>query len=360
MMTMELMEGSEALVEAALAAECRFFAGYPMTPFSEVLEHFARKLPGVGGVCINAESEIEAVNMAWGAAAAGFRSATGSTGQGLSLMQEALSEISMAELPLVVFNMARGQSDYLQATRGGGHGDYRTPVLAPADVQEAVELVQLGFELADRWRNPVVIYGDYLIAHTWQSVAVPKSCPQAAPKDWAVDGGRGTNGAGRHVTPLGFRKIGTHSPGIEGHLRAMAVKSDEISRSEGRFDLGDREGAEVVIVSFGTVAAFVRDAVRTLRACGVRAAWFRPVTLWPFPSEALRRFCAGANEVIVVENNAGQMVEDVRLSLLGQVPISFAGDISHDHSGFGVGSLMSTDEIAQRIRWAIDRKEPVA
>src|SRR5213079_2228832 len=166
------MEGSEALARSAIVAGCRFFAGYPMTPFTEVLEHFARLLPEAGGVCINAESELEAVGMAWGALATGERAATGSTGQGLSLMQESFSEITLAELPLVIFDMARGQGDYFQATRGGGHGDYRHLVLAPFDIVEAVELTQLAFHLADRWRNPVLVYGDYLLAHTAEAVDV--------------------------------------------------------------------------------------------------------------------------------------------------------------------------------------------
>ena len=157
------MEGSEAIAEAAIAAGCRFFAGYPMTPFTELLESFAKKLPEAGGVCMNAESELEAIGMTWGALATGARAATGSTGQGLALMQESLSEITRAELPLVVFHMARGQGDYFQATRGGGHGDYRQVVFAPIDVREAVELTQRAFDLADRWRNPVQIYGDFLL-----------------------------------------------------------------------------------------------------------------------------------------------------------------------------------------------------
>ena len=153
-MTSELMEGSAAIAEAMIVAGCRFFAGYPMTPFTEVLEHMAKRLPQVGGSCVNAESELEAVGMAWGAAATGTRAATGSTGQGLSLMQESIAEAAMAHLPLVILNMARAQGDYYQATRGGGHGDYRTPVLAPMDVAEATVLVQRAFHLADTWRNP--------------------------------------------------------------------------------------------------------------------------------------------------------------------------------------------------------------
>ena len=152
-MAARLMEGSEAIAEAMTVAGCRFFAGYPMTPFTEVLEHMAKKLPPVGGVCMNAESELEAVGMAWGAAATGTRSATGSTGQGLSLMQESITELSIARLPVVVLNMARSQAEYWQATRGGGHGDWRRVVLAPMDVVEATELVQRAFHLADRWRK---------------------------------------------------------------------------------------------------------------------------------------------------------------------------------------------------------------
>ena len=214
-----LMEGSEAMAEAVIAAGCRFFAGYPMTPFTELLEHLAKKLPEVGGVCINAESELEAVGMAWGALATGARAATGSTGQGLSLMQESFSEITLAELPLVVFNMAHGQQDYFQATRGGGHGDYRHLVLAPLDIAEAVQLTQLAFHLADKWRNPVLVYGDYLLAHTYEAVSVePVEFPPLPSKAWAVDGSGGGTGDSRLVTPLGLgaawlrkaRQVGTH------------------------------------------------------------------------------------------------------------------------------------------------------
>ena len=182
------MEGSEAIAEAMIAAGCRFFAGYPMTPFTEVLEQMAKKLPPVGGVCMNAESELEAIGMVWGAAATGTRAATGSVGQGLSLMQESLAEASLARLPFVVLNMARSQADYFQATRGGGHGDYRTPVLAPIDAPEAVELVQDAFDLADEWRNPVLVYGDYYLAHTSQSVQIAPR--PAAGRSWWLPSAR--------------------------------------------------------------------------------------------------------------------------------------------------------------------------
>ena len=201
------MHGSEAIAEAMIAAGCRFFAGYPMTPFTEVLEEMARKLPDVGGVCMNAESELEAVGMAWGAAATGTPAATGSTGQGLSLMQESLAEITLARLPLVVLNMARGQGDYWQATRGGGHGDYRHLVLAPVDVVEAVELVQRAFHLAATWRNPVVVMGDYYLAHTARAVDVaPLDLGPAPPTDWALTGKSGGSGRAKLVSFLGSVK----------------------------------------------------------------------------------------------------------------------------------------------------------
>src|SRR5438045_2549286 len=201
-MSKRLMEVSEARSEAAIACGCRCFAGYPMTPFTELLEHFAAKLPAVGGVCVNAESELEAVGMAWGALATGARAATGSTGQGLSLMQESFSEITLAELPLVAFNMARGQADYFQSTRGGGHGDYRHIVLAPVDISEAVELTQLAFHLADRWRTPVLVQGDYLLAHTAEAVDVaPVDFGPVPDKDWAADGSLHRPGRPRHLRP---------------------------------------------------------------------------------------------------------------------------------------------------------------
>ena len=177
-MSLRLLQGSAAMVEAAIAAECRFFAGYPMSPFTSLLEQFSVRLPDSGGVCINADSEIEAVNMALGAGAAGFRSATGSCGQGLALMQEAIAEAALNETPLVLFNLARNQQDYFQATRGGGWGDYRTISLAPKNVTEAVEHTQLAFHLADLYRAPVLVYGDHFIADAYVTIDIqPRSNP---------------------------------------------------------------------------------------------------------------------------------------------------------------------------------------
>jgi 2-oxoglutarate/2-oxoacid ferredoxin oxidoreductase subunit alpha len=356
-MTRRLMEGSEAMAEAAIAAGCRFFAGYPMTPFTEVLENFAKKLPAVGGVCVNAESELEAVGMAWGALATGARAATGSTGQGLSLMQESFSEITLAELPLVAFNMARGQGDYFQSTRGGGHGDYRHIVLAPMDIGEAVELTQLAFHLADLWRNPVLVQGDYLLAHTAEAVDVTSVEFGPLPdKDWPVDGSGGGTGRSKVISPLGIGKTNTPGPGIEGQQLAVAEKLTRIDAAEGRAESGFLDDADHVVVAFGTPAKFVRYAVRRLRDKGLRVGYVRPITLWPFPTDAVAAAAEGMRSVLVFELNSGQMIDDVRLAVLGKAPVTGIGGISTDHSGFGVGALLDVEVIAGRIEDAIAKQ----
>jgi 2-oxoglutarate ferredoxin oxidoreductase subunit alpha len=345
-----LMEGSEAIALASIAAGCRFFAGYPMTPFTEVLESFAKYLPDVGGTCINAESELEAVGMAWGALSTGARAATGSTGQGLSLMQESFSEITLAELPLVIFNLARGQQDYFQSTRGGGHGDYRHIVLAPIDIAEAVELTQLAFHLADKWRNPVLVYGDYLTAHMQEAVTIaPIDFGTEAAKPWALDGSLTGTGRSRIVSPLGFEKHGRPNPGTERHLRRIVEKQREMEAAETRVEMGYLDDAETVIVAFGSPAKFVRYVVAQLRAEGERVGFVRPISLWPFPYEAVAQAAQGARAVATFELCAGQMIDDVRLGVLGAAPVVALGGISTDGSGFGVGPLLDAEIIRDRI-----------
>ncbi len=357
-MTRVLMEGSEVLAEAALAAGCRFFAGYPMTPFTEVLEHFARKLPERGGVCINAESELEAVGMAWGALATGARAATGSTGQGLSLMQESLSEITRAELPLVVFHMARGQYDYHQATRGGGHGDYRHLVYAPVDLQEASELVQQAFDRADRWRNPVTIYGDFLLAHTAEAIeVVPSPFPSLPAKNWAVDGSLGGSGRSRNVNSIGMEK-GAKGIDPQAFWQRLQAKHEAMAAAEPLAECVATDDAELVVVAFGSLARFARHAVRALRAEGVAVGLVRPITLWPFPSEVLAEACAGARRVAVLEQNGGQMIDDVRLAVLGTVPVTAIGGISSDEAGFGLGDIFEPASVRSRIAQALDAPGP--
>jgi len=359
-----LMEGSEAIAEAMVAADCRFFAGYPMTPFTEILERMAEFLPPVGGVCMNAESELEAIGMAWGAAATGARAATGSTGQGLALMQESISEMCTARIPLVVINMGRGQGDYFQATRGGGHGDYRTPVLAPSTVAEAVELVPLAFDLADRWRNPVLIYGDYYLGHTSQAVEVQSkdhaSTGRAvADKPWALDGSTGGSGRAKLLSSLGEAKqrdgVGYD---LAEHLeRAGAATLEMGAGIEPLCDVGHCDDADLVVVAFGTIGRFVRWVVKELRSEGHRVGYVRPITLFPFPTEAVVEAAAGARSVAVYENNLGQMIDDVRLSVLGSCPVEFIGGLSMDSSGFGVGPEIDAPKIRARILAELERVE---
>lgn len=361
-MSRELIEGSEAIARSAVAAGCRFFAGYPMTPFTETLEGFARLLPEVGGVCINAESELEAIGMAWGALSTGARAATGSTGQGLALMQESLSEITRSELPLVLFNMARGQADYYQATRGGGHGDYRHIVLAPIDVNEAVELTQLAFHLADLWRNPVQIYGDFLLAHTNETVEIKTiDFPELPAKEWAVDGSLGGTGKSRNINPIGMSKL-KNSIEPEAFWRRLQHKHSEIEAAEVRYENESVEDAEVIVVAFGTVARFVRYVVREMRDEGIRVGYFRPITLWPYPYEALgniveQSLANNLKAVAVLEQNAGQMIDDVKLGVLGKAPVLSVGGISSDEAGFGIGPIHDTADIRRRIEAALAGQE---
>lgn len=348
----QLREGSEAIADAMVAAGCRFFSGYPMTPFTEVLEHMAAKLPGVGGTCMNAESELEAVGMAWGAAATGTPSATGSTGQGLSLMQESLAELCLAGIPLVVLNMARAQGDYWQATRGPGHGDARMPVLAPIDVPEATELTQLAFHLAAVWRSPILLFGDYYLAHTASSVAVARRDYGSIPADdWSLDGSTSGSGHARLLSPLGTTKrndrggydLAQHYANCAEHTAAM------LAGIEPMLETAHTDDADVVVVAFGTPAKYARAAVARLRAEGAHVGFARPVTLLPFPSEALARVVAGTRTVAVYENNTGQMVDDVRLAVAGRVPVEFIGRLSLDGSGFGIAPDLDRGYLRTRI-----------
>jgi 2-oxoglutarate ferredoxin oxidoreductase subunit alpha len=272
-------------------------------------------------------------------------------------MQESLSEITRAELPLVVFNMARGQSDYYQATRGGGHGDYRHIVLAPIDVAEATILTQRAFDLADRWRNPVLVYGDYLLAHTAEAVRIePPASEPLPPKDWAVDGSRGGTGSSRHLNPLGMEK-GVKGIDPEAFWKRLQAKHDAIARELPAWESEATEGADLVVVAFGTLARFARFVARELRGEGARVGYFRPVTLWPFPAEALAQATRGARRIAVLEQNAGQMIDDVRLAVLGRTPVSAIGGISSDAAGFGIGPLLDTENVRGRIETALAGRE---
>ena len=356
-MSLELLEGSEAIARAMISAGCRFFAGYPMTPVTEVLEGMAEHVPEVGGTCVNAESELEAIGMAWGAAAGGTRAATGSVGQGLSLMQESIAELCFARVPMVVLNMARGQGDYYQATRGGGHGDYRTIVLAPADLTEAVELVQLAFHLADRFRNPVMFMGDYYLAHVVEAVDTgPRRFPPLAAKDWALNGSTSGTGKARIVSPIMptkrdaevFIEYGAYLEGIGERMAELAAGVEPLYEQDGCDD------ADYVVVAYGTPGRIIRYVVEKMRREGIKVGFFRPISLYPFAAEALIAATRSASAIGVYELNAGQMIDDVRLSIADR-PILSIGGISFDDSGFGIAPELTPAKVEKRIMQAMSQ-----
>ena len=264
----------------------------------------------------------------------------------------------MARLPLVVLNMARAQGDYWQATRGGGHGDYRTPVLAPMDVPEAVELTQLAIHWAATWRNPVLVFGDYYLAHTMQSVTVEKlDFGPLPPPDWALDGSSGGTGKAKLLSSLSQTKRRDQAGYdlgrvYEEHARHIATM---LAGVESRAEVGHTDDADVVVVAYGTPGRYVRAAVESLRAEGEKVGYVRPVTLLPFPAEAVRTAAAGAKCVAVYEVNTGQMYDDVRLALLGSVPTEFIGGPSYDESGFGIAPDLEVHKMKDRIRGVLER-----
>jgi len=351
------LQGAHALAEAAVRAGCRFYCGYPMTPSTEILEYMARRLPEVDGVFLNAESEIEAIHMVWGAAGAGTRAMTASTTNGIALMQEALAEMALARIPAVVVNMGRGQGDYFQSTRGGGHGSHPPIVLSPSSAQEAVDAGYRAFAMADRWRHPVLVLGDFLLSHTAEAVSLappPEAGEPRPPLDWITDGARGR--PPRLLTPLGMRSsaapdpergpaVDTARPMIEAVERMERIAAREV-----RFEAEGLEDAALVVAAFGTLGRFARHAARKARREGLRIGLLRPYTLVPFPSAAFRHVAERGIPIAVWENNAGQMVDDVRLAVAGRAPVHFVGGISMDPAGFGIGPAVDADDLLRRLR----------
>jgi 2-oxoglutarate ferredoxin oxidoreductase subunit alpha len=349
-MSKVLLKGCEAIGEAAIrAGGIRYFA-YPITPQTEVAEYMARRLPEVGGAFIQAESEVAASNMIFGAASAGVRVFTTSSSPGISLMSEALSYIATAELPAVFVNIVRNgpglggilpsQGDYFQATRGGGHGDYRLLVLAPSTVQETVEHVMLAFDLADKYRNPVMIIGDGLIGQMMEPVDF-SAVQTASPPDksaWATTGCKGRK-------PHLIKTLFLDPNQAEQHNRKMGAKYDEMRKHEVRFEQYNMDGPyRVVIVAFGTTARVSKTAVDDLKAEGIEVGLFRPITLFPYPYEPLREIALRKETrvFLTVEMSMGQMIEDVRLGVAERKPIAFYG-----RQG---GIVPSPEEVMDEVR----------
>jgi 2-oxoglutarate ferredoxin oxidoreductase subunit alpha len=323
-----LMKGNEAMAEAAIHAGCDAYFGYPITPQAELLEWMARRMPEEGRPFVQAESELGAINMALGAAATGARVLVTSSSPGISLMAEAMSYMAASEIPVVLINVMRGgpglgsigpsQSDYFQATKGHGHGDYRVPVLAPASIGEAMALTADAFELAERYRTPVMILTDGILGQAMEPVELTFREPPRVDAPWAT-----TGAAGR--PPRVIRSLHLKPEDLEAHNRHLQAKYAVIVDREVRHDGEHLDDAELVIVAYGTAARVARTAIARARTEGLRAGLFRPVTLWPFPSEALRDVARRVRGLLVVEMSAGQMVEDVRLAVEGRVPVAFTG-----------------------------------
>ena len=351
-MAKELWKGNEAIAEAAIRAGCDCFFGYPITPQSEVPEYMSSHLPKAGGVFVQSESEVAAINMVYGAAGAGMRAMTSSSSPGISLKQEGITYLAAAELPCVIVNVMRGgpglgtiqpgQGDYFQATRGGGNGDYRTVVLAPSNVQETADFVQEAFDIADQYRTPVVVLADGLIGQMMEPIEWhPAPRRQLPAKDWAACGKKG-----RSRTNV-INSLFLNPEECDALNRRLTAKYAEIEQNEVRWDTAFCEDAEVLITAYGTPARIALTALELLREEGVKAGLFRPVTLWPFPEKALRNLADEAHVKVILDvemSSTGQMLDDVRLAVEGRKPVRYLGRAG--------GLLPTVEEIIESAKTA--------
>lgn len=327
-MSKVLMKGNEAIGEAAVIAGCRYFFGYPITPQSELPHYMVKRLPQVGGVFLQAESEVSAINMVYGSAGCGARVMTSSSSPGLSLKLEGISYIAASELPCVIVNIVRGgpglgsiqpaQSDYFQATKGGGHGDYRMVVYAPSSVQEIVDLTIKAFNVADDYRNPVMILGDGLLGQMMEPVTLPEMVTYSPDKPWATmgmkDGKRNVINS-LHIVPEENAEFNVH----------LQTKYQQMTDKEIMFEDYRVDDAEYVVVAYGSSARVAKGAVDKAREQGLKVGLIRPITLWPFPEQHINQVAQRVKAFLCVEMSMGQMVEDVRLAVNGQKPVEFYG-----------------------------------
>lgn len=344
----KLMKGNEAIAEAAIRGGCRYFFGYPITPQNEVPEYMSKRLPEVGGVFIQSESEVAAINMVYGASCAGARAMTSSSSPGISLKQEGISYIATGELPCVILNMVRGgpglgtifpaQGDYFQATKGGGHGDYKMLVYTPASVQEAVDIIYEAFDKADKYRVITYILGDATIGQMMEPVELPefKDLNNLPVKEWATTGHK----AEEHkiITTLEM-----NPDKFEGMIDHMYETYELLKKNEVRYEEYMCEGADTIVVAYGTVSRIAKTAVAKLREKGYKVGLFRPITVFPFPEVQIAEL-AGKKEVkrfFVTELSKGQMVEDIRLAVNGRKPVEFFG-----RNG---GNVMTAEELMNEI-----------
>ncbi|ERM92010.1 3-methyl-2-oxobutanoate dehydrogenase subunit VorB [Caldanaerobacter subterraneus] len=327
-----LMKGNEAMAEAAIQAGCRYYFGYPITPQNEVTEYMSKRMPEVGGVFLQAESEVSAINMVYGAGGAGARVMTSTSGPGLSLMQEGISYLAGAQIPCVIVNIMRGgpglgniqgaQSDYFQSVKGGGHGDYKLIVLAPSTIQEMADLVQEAFDIADEYRNPVVILGDGMLGQMMEPVDfdnVKKTRRNLPEKTWATTG-RG-NREHRNV----INSLYIDPPVLEKHNYVLFEKYKRAEQNEVRYEMVNCDDAEVILVAYGTMARVAKNVMNIARREGYKVGLIRPISLWPFPKEPFKKTVDQVKGYLVVEMSMGQMVEDVQLATECKKPVHFYG-----------------------------------
>ncbi len=340
-----LMKGNEAIAEAAIRAGCDGYFGYPITPQTELLEYMSRRMPELGRAFVQGESEIASINMVLGAAAAGKRAMTSSSSPGVSLKQEGISFLAGNELPAVIVNIMRGgpglgnvqpsQSDYFQATKGGGHGDYFPIVLAPSTVQEAIDFTILAFELADKYRNPAMILGDGSIGQIMEPVELPEVESKPPDKPWAVTGCKGRE---KNI----IRSLYLLAGPLEARNVILQKKYREIEANEQRHAEFMLEGAEMVIVAYGTTGRVAQTAITRARDEGMPVGLFRPITLYPYPKDAISSLVEQARVFLVLEMSAGQMLEDVELAVKGTVPVEFQGWLG--------GRVPTPSEVTQTIK----------
>jgi len=344
-MRKQLIKGNEAIVKNAILSGCRAFYGYPITPASEIAEAAALYMPPAGGVFLQAESEVAAINMLYGASSAGVRCMTASSGPGISLMQEGISYMAGAELPCVIADIMRGgpglgniaaeQSDYLQVVKGGGNGCYRTLVLAPSSAQEMADLTSLAFDLADRYRNPVVVLADGFVGQMMEPVEFPQSAVAPHTPPWAVAG----TGASRanFITSLHL-----DPDELEAHVRDLETKYLCAEQRETRAEESFTADAEIILVGYGIVGRILKAVTTEARAEGIKVGVLRPITLYPFPTAHFRKLADRAKVFLVVEMSTGQLIEDVRLALNGARPVEFFSRLG--------GNVPSHSEVLSRVR----------
>lgn len=351
MAEIEFVKGNEAIAMGAIEAGCRFYFGYPITPQNDIPEYMSRHLPEVGGTFIQAESEIASINMMLGAGATGARAMTSSSSPGISLKQEGISYMCGSQIPGVIINMSRSgpglggispsQGDYFQATRGGGHGDYRTIVLAPYSVQENYDLTMKAFDLADKYRNPVVVLGDALLGQMKEPLRRHKYRKKKVEKDWILTGAKGRS-------PRLLKSLYLSEGELTEHNWRLYRKYQRMKR-EIMYKVEFLEGAKLVVVAFGSVARILKSTVAMARDKGMKVGLFRPVTLYPFPYAALDKLSHKVRNFMAVELNTGQMVEDVKLAVghkKNQV----------DFYGRPPGSIPSPDELLEEIKKVYNKR----